>query len=500
MKLSRFLPVGSTAMFIASLLAVPTAAQLIPVRSVPVAAGDQFLIYPSHRLGMGGVTLALRDHLLDPFVNPARGADVRQTHFFGAPVFYSMSDDEGSGRTLPVGAQFAGNSWFGTVSVSLQQLLSERVSLGLVLRPELDARIWSDQPLSDRSATNAYAFGSVGKRITGTSVAIGVAISYADLQAVDGVDLLYARSQRIEQEGSVADFRVGLTADSPEGSSFEALLLHNRFSMTHDVTYQDWTLPPCERPGPCPAPWPELRDETNLDRTRTWGVHLNYQRPVGTEGWRVGGSFTSNWKSHPEIPNYEIMNIPRDPGDSWAYDFGLGIARETGPLSFGMDVVWEPIWSNTWAEAAEPVKRADGTVIPIGGRTVENDFFFHNAAVHMGLGRETERWGLQLGLQVRSYDYTLEQTDLVEGTFREQDESWMEWTPSWGGSLTFPEVSIRYTGRLTTGTGKPGVAWERLAAPADATRGNFIVAPDGPLTLQDVTVVMHQLMVSLPIH
>src|SRR3970282_1491885 len=50
-------------------IAGPLAAQLIPVRSVPVAAGDQFLIYPSRNLAMGGVSVALRDPLLDPFVN-----------------------------------------------------------------------------------------------------------------------------------------------------------------------------------------------------------------------------------------------------------------------------------------------------------------------------------------------------------------------------------------------------------------------------------------------
>ena len=33
---------------------------------------------------------------------------------------------------------------------------------------------------------------------------------------------------------------------------------------------------------------------------------------------------------HPKIPNYEIMNIPRDPGTSWSYNLGVGIARDDG--------------------------------------------------------------------------------------------------------------------------------------------------------------------------
>ncbi|MBO76844.1 MAG: hypothetical protein CME17_05365, partial [Gemmatimonadetes bacterium] len=34
-------------------------AQLIPIRTVPVASGDQFLTVPSETLGMGGVMIAL---------------------------------------------------------------------------------------------------------------------------------------------------------------------------------------------------------------------------------------------------------------------------------------------------------------------------------------------------------------------------------------------------------------------------------------------------------
>jgi hypothetical protein len=53
-------------------LPAPTAAQLIGLRTIPVASGDQFLIYPSENLAIGGVRLALSDPLLDPFVNPSR--------------------------------------------------------------------------------------------------------------------------------------------------------------------------------------------------------------------------------------------------------------------------------------------------------------------------------------------------------------------------------------------------------------------------------------------
>jgi hypothetical protein len=62
------------------------------------------------------------------------------------------------------------------------------------------------------------------------------------------------------------------------------------------------------------------RVETNKDQTDTWGLQLGFRRPVGTQGWRVGGSVTGNYKNHPSIPNYELVNIPRDPGHSTALD------------------------------------------------------------------------------------------------------------------------------------------------------------------------------------
>ena len=140
----------------------------------------------------------------------------------------------------------------------------------------------------------------------------------------------------------------------------------------------------------------------------------------------------------------------------------------------------------------------DGATIRKGDRTIENQFFFTNVQMRLGLAHETERLGFQLGVEVRSYDCSLEQRDNLENTVRDQDESWMEWTPSIGARVKFPEFELGYVGRMTTGSGRPGVRWEgpRAAAAANA---DFIVAPSGPLTLQDARVLTHQLMVSIPI-
>src|SRR5256885_6749691 len=50
----------------------PLDGQLISIKTVPVAQGDQFDIFPSQHRGMGGASIALAATLLDPFRSPAR--------------------------------------------------------------------------------------------------------------------------------------------------------------------------------------------------------------------------------------------------------------------------------------------------------------------------------------------------------------------------------------------------------------------------------------------
>src|SRR5437868_9922845 len=76
-------------------------AQLISIKTVPIAQGDQFEIFPSQNLAMGGVSIAVPDTLLDPFRNPAKGARLAVApRFFGSPTFYGVSSGAGGGRTL----------------------------------------------------------------------------------------------------------------------------------------------------------------------------------------------------------------------------------------------------------------------------------------------------------------------------------------------------------------------------------------------------------------
>ena len=177
----------------------------------------------------------------------------------------------------------------------------------------------------------------------------------------------------------------------------------------------------------------------------------------------------------------------------------------------GIDVVYEPMWSATWADAAGDTTGPTGIVLPRGARTVDNRFRFSNAILRMGVGREATLGGdatngvglgVRAGVSMYSINYDLDQADRVRGALRSQREHWVEWTPTWGLSFRFPELQLHYTGRYTTGVGRPGVAGGCCAvadALAASAPGGIIAAPSGPLTLQDVHVLAHQVSFSLPI-
>ena len=466
-------------------------AQVIALKTVPVATGDQFLLLPSQRLGMGGVSIALDDKLLDPFLNPAKGALIDESILLGTPTFYGISNASGAGRSLPVTALFRSDRWFGGFSFALQQLVSGQRQDFILFANDV---VWggSEQRLSEASATNLYVNGTIGTELGQSGFSVGAGVSWAGLDALDGVEHLYALSNGIEQSGHEADYRAGLFWDW-RGQHFEAVLVHNRFNMKHKVSYIDWFWDQDSQRTIVTE-----RVETNRDRTRTSGLQLGYSGPITESGWRVGGTWTVNRKTHPKIPNYEIMNIPRDPGITWAYDFGVGIAKSSGPATFGIDLVVQPIWSETWAEAATDTTNVNNEVIRKGERTIENNFFFTNVNMRLGIGYELDSASFQAGVAVRSYNYTLDQRDHVLDKRRDQEESWMEWSPSVGAKAKFSEFEIGYAGRMTTGSGRPGTQWSGARA-EQAASADFIVAPSGPLTLQDALVITHQITVSVPI-
>ena len=481
-------------------------AQVISIRSVPISQAHQFELFPSLNRAMGRVSIALADSLRDPLANPAWGSRVRAARIFGSPGVYSVSSQAGGGRTLPVGVLGRSGDWFGGVSIAAQQVdLSRRdqfqlpIPLPIVCPAVACGGGASELNPADRTHGNSYAQALFGREFRDAGLSIGGSVSWAGLHAVDGVDLLYAGNATIRQRGHAVDVRLGAVKALAGDRSVEAVLVHNRLATTHDVFYLDTFWNPATQQFE-----QRTRLEPNLDHTNIWGLHLEYEQPLSRDGWRLGWAATTNLMSHPKIPNYEIQNIPRDPGNSTAFNLGVGVSRTIDASTFGADLIVEPIWSYTWADAAAPVETASGGTIPAGGKTTENRFRFANATLRMGFGqdiefdRSTKALGLQVGLMVHRIHYSLDQQDNVELTSRSLVEDWIEWTPTWGLSLRFPAWELRYTGSVVNGTGRPGVV-QNFGRLDVASAGTILVAPSGPLTLTPVKVMTHQIAVAFPL-
>lgn len=470
-------------------------AQTITPRTVPVHMSQQFDFLPSDRAAMAGVSIALDDALLDPFVNPAKAVRVTSGTLSVAPFFHSLSNDRGGGRTLPLSGMAVMGKWALGGLFALQQL--DRAQL-----------TWN-APLSERTATNQYVTGVVARDL-GRGFAIGASGYMASLEAEQGVDQLYSGSDRILQDGSASDVRVGLTRAWGEGRNFEAMLLHSRFDMTHDVHWPgfiQWAPPNIQTPI-------AERSEHNRDHTTMWGAHSEYSMPVGTEGWRLGWLATVNRLAHPKIPDYRIFDVatvPRDPGHTWAYNAGVGMSRVFGASTFGFDVVMEPMYSTTWAEAARDTVTRRGTTILKGGHTVDNEFRFSNTLMRFGFEHmappsdSAMHFGFQFGLGVYSIRYRLGQTDLVRDSSRVQNEHWMEWTPTLGFKVRGAGFEVRYALSLTCGAGgecTPCVlrCSEAMTVTAPAAGGGGVIAaPTAALRLDGGRVTTQRLTVTLRI-
>jgi hypothetical protein len=137
-----------------------------------------------------------------------------------------------------------------------------------------------------------------------------------------------------------------------------------------------------------------------------------------------------------------------------------------------------------------------------------NRFRFTNAVLRMGVGRQAtlpgagKVAGLQLGLALRAVHYRLAQQDLIQATTQHMNQTWLEWTPTWGLSLRFPELELRYAGRVTNGMGRTGgqqVFFPPGVGVLDVGLPGFFVTPGGPMVLTGVHTVTHQISLSLPL-
>jgi len=509
-SLRSYVHAPAVALLTGALAASPVCAQLIQVKTLPIADGDQWRLFPSANQGIGDLSIALPDSLHDPFENPAKGSRVSERSrglFFGSPTFYSVSSHAGGGTTFPVGGILRRGSTFAGLAVAMQEIVDPNSRSGNVVPPGIfitTADGAALPPQATPSRQNRFAFGTIGRVFSDAGISIGANALWSGLNDIDGVDQLYTGSQNIVQHGGSLDVRLGALKEWSGGQSFEAMVLHDRFNMTHDVTWADQVFDPNTR-----AFLSRPRVDHNLDKTNTWGLHLAYSQPLADSGWRIGAIATTNFASHPKLPDYQIaqvMVIPWDPGHTAAYDLGLGVSKSRGPTTLGVEAIFEPISTHTWGEAHGPMQSTSGVTIPEGGKTTENQFKFSNVILRAGAGHDLrissdQALRLQAGIAVRSISYGLDQTDHVAETRRHQDEHWVEWTRTWGLSFRFSDLEMRYAGRSVTGTGRPGVTPNGgvVFAAADALTSNFLAAPAGPLTLTDVRVTTHQFSISVPL-
>jgi hypothetical protein len=454
-------------------------AQLVTPKTVPIHQDNQFAIFPSSRSGMADVGLALDDTLGDPFANPAKAAVIRSGVLFTNPYSHGVSSGAGGGNTFPVGGFAAFGDWTGSAVFAVQQLNHGR---GIAI--------------ADRTASNQYGSVVLARRLP-NGVSVGGSAYVAGLNAVDGVDLLYQGNDRLVQSGTLSDFRLGMTK-AWDRRRIEFVVLHNRTNMTQDVHYTTTIF------NPPNASTTTQRSDHNIDRTHIWGAHTQYVQAVGENGWRIGWLATANRLSHPKIPNYQIQNIPRDPGTTYGFNVGAGAARTIGRTSFGVDVIEEPMFSDTWGTAERDTAIVGGGLIRAGDRTVSNRFTFSNAKIRAGMehdfvgGDSTQGLGLQLGLIAYAINYRLRQTNHVQRTDRVQDEGWTEWTPTFGLRWHTKDFELQYTYRRTCGPSdcvSIGMG-DKVTVPGP---GGIIAAPSSPLSIDGGTAHTHRFVMSVPI-
>ncbi|MEO5510948.1 MAG: hypothetical protein ABIV28_01895 [Longimicrobiales bacterium] len=480
--------------------------QTISLRTVPIATGEQYVVLPSETFGMGGVGIAMRDALSDPFSNPALGSRLSGTRAFAAPTFYNISGEGGGGRTLTTGLLGRSGRVFGGIALSLQEL-DNQPTQRFIFAADATPEMTTSSYLSNNNG-NRYVHAVGGARLGDRKTSIGAGLFHASLHSVDGMRQLYANSVGVTQDGGITDYKIGVVHEMRRGW-VEASAIHSRVDITQDVDYQTWTwpvpVPPWQDPVE-PGGMPTFRSwtEQNHDVSRTNGLRTAYVHELNdAPGWRIGVSATANRKTHPKLPDYDLARLPRDPGTTTAFDFGVGVAKEQRGTRFGFDINYVPARSNTWANSDTVIFVAqNGQYIAPGGHTVDNEFHFANLRMATGVGHESSKGGWQLGLSVASNSYTLQQDNHVLLRTVRTQEDWTEWTPSWGLHHTFGDISLRYSGRLVMkGFPDLGTRTEFATTPVSGADSgqDFLVPITGPVFLPDYSIFTSQFSVSVAI-
>lgn len=484
---------------LAAVVAGQAGAQQIPVRVVPIAEADQFGFFPSANFGMANVSIALSDSLLDPFHNPALGARIRRGLYFGAPTFFAVSNDAGSGQTYPFGGIARFGRTFVGGAVALQEIDPARPRQFFPF-PTL-ALTSSFAPVAldvsgNETQANRHGYATVGHTL-GRQVTVAASALWSDLRAMEGMDLLFNGSHNVRQWGDRSDVRVGMLTEWG-GRSLEAVALRSHLDMRYDVGYAQLYWDPATRQQKL-----QTHNVLAADASRTLGLHLKYDMPVRDSTWRAGAILTFNEIREGKAAYYEFMGIPRDPSRTMAYNVGAGLSRRRGPTSFAVDAILEPIWRR----ATGVVDTTSLALFAPGVNQEDSYFKFRNVVLRGGIAHDIvmagseNRLRLQFGAQMRNVNYRLEQHDHLRSVFRSRTNHWTEWTHAWGTNFLFERFQFGYQIRLLSGMGRLGVPPESGGDVVFADSPPFFPGNPPPVgtTLYPVRVASHQMFFSVPI-
>lgn len=459
-------------------------AQLIPVKTIPIAETEQFAFFPT--AGRGTISMVLVDSLLDPFANPAKGSLMPRSQYFGAPSFFSVSGNAGGGTTFPMGGMWKRGSMFGGLSLAFQQIDKQR-ELGF-FGPFFDPFTGVSSPSSvqprESSNSNRYAFGMFGTTFDSSRTSLAASVLWSNLNSVDGTDQFYDGNASLRQLGDAIDLRLGATRRLRGGQSIEAMLFRNQFSMQHEVGFVDFFWDPASR-----STRPRPRTEFNADRSRVWGAHLEFEQPLDSS-WRLGALATTNLIQHPRIPSYNVTSGLGSQGRATAFNLGLGLGHSSRLMAFGIDAIFEPITNKSWIRD-----------------TVDNQFTFRNAKLRGGVSRDFPMLTpgnyvrVHFGSELHFINYRLRQEDHVSAVTRNRSENWLERGKSGGVSFITSGLQLHYLVNTRNGVGRPGVINERntFFGPDILSSAAWGVPNVAPVGLGAVAMTRHMFSISVPV-
>lgn len=475
------------------------AGQALPVKTVPLLTMEQFIMTPSYRIGMGGVSIAVDDELGDAFANPARMPALGRNLYFLAPRYNGWTLSQLPRLFFPVlepianlEGGFRSSSLVAIPTGLLKQSGPEaglKSAVALSVAPEWlryhDGSDWSGSILHF-NALNLPFMALSALEIPGiTGLSIGGGVQGVFVKGVDGVGMLYSGASSLEQSGYLLSGRVGLYQRGRRGGQLDVLVAGHSFGVQHKAKYDGGG------------------SVSNNDENYGLKAAAAYDRPLGG-GYRAGMTMEWSWRYHPKIPDYPLSGVPRDPGITRALDLGLGLSRQDDETLMAVDAIFERVDGRTWVAAESSTKRDDGSIIARGEPVLWNNYLFTNGLLRLGVEtRLREDLRVQLGSQIRTYrvDYTRKDEITGDELFVKRQGQWGELVLTGGAVLRREPWEWIYSLQIVNGNGIPGrigwwMPWRGGAflegAAAYGTFGaDFYIPPLG-VGIEPVPVLMHQ--------